>query len=84
MRAQDIVSRHGGDEFTIALPELAHRDHAGQVAQKILVSLAEPFVVEQHEIMLSASIGISIYPDDGCDTETSVSYTHLDVDKRQP
>lgn len=70
LRAQDIVSRHGGDEFTIALPEIAHRDHAGQVAQKILVSLAEPFIVEQHEIMLSASIGISIYPDDGCDTET--------------
>lgn len=70
LRAQDIVSRHGGDEFTIALPELAHRDHAGQVAQKILASLAEPFFVEQHEIMLSASIGISIYPDDGCDTET--------------
>jgi len=70
LRAQDIISRHGGDEFTIALPEIALREHAGQVAQKILASLAEPFFVEQHEIMLSASIGISIYPDDGCDTET--------------
>jgi diguanylate cyclase (GGDEF)-like protein/PAS domain S-box-containing protein len=72
LRHEDIISRLGGDEFVIALPDISRREHAGHVAQKLLASLAEPFFIEHHEVMLSASIGISIFPEDGCDTETLI------------
>jgi diguanylate cyclase (GGDEF)-like protein/PAS domain S-box-containing protein len=72
LRKEDIVSRLGGDEFVIALLDITRREHAGHVAQKLLASLAEPFFIEQHEVMLSASIGISIFPEDGRDTETLI------------
>jgi diguanylate cyclase (GGDEF)-like protein/PAS domain S-box-containing protein len=70
LRNQDVVSRIGGDEFVIALPNISRREHAGHVAQKLLAALAEPFFVEHHEVLLSASIGISIFPEDGRNTET--------------
>ncbi len=70
LRDEDIVARLGGDEFVIALPEITRREHAGQVARKLLATLAEPFFLERHEVLLSASIGISIFPDDGRDTES--------------
>jgi diguanylate cyclase (GGDEF)-like protein/PAS domain S-box-containing protein len=72
LRDEDIISRLGGDEFVIALPDISRLEHAGHVAQKLLAALAEPFFVEQHEITLSASIGISIFPEDGRDTETLI------------
>ncbi|MBK7954001.1 MAG: EAL domain-containing protein [Candidatus Accumulibacter sp.] len=50
--------------------EITRREHAGQVARKLLATLAEPFFLERHEVLLSASIGISIFPDDGRDTES--------------
>ena len=72
LRGEDIVSRLGGDEFVIALFDIKRREHAGNVAQKLLAALAEPFFIEHHEVMLSASIGISIFPEDGRDTETLI------------
>jgi len=72
LRSQDLVSRLGGDEFVIALPDITRSEHAGHVAQKLLAAVAEPFLVEQHEVLLSASIGISVFPDDGRDPETLV------------
>jgi diguanylate cyclase (GGDEF)-like protein/PAS domain S-box-containing protein len=72
LRSEDIISRLGGDEFLIALPDISRLEHAGHVAQKLLAALTEPFFVEQHEVMLSASIGISIFPQDGRDTETLI------------
>ncbi len=70
LRKEDVVCRLGGDEFVIALLDISRREHAGHVAQKLLAAIAEPFFVDKHEVMLSASIGISIFPDDGRDTET--------------
>ncbi|MCB1942100.1 MAG: EAL domain-containing protein [Candidatus Accumulibacter sp.] len=70
LREEDIVARLGGDEFVVALPEISRREHAGHVAKKVLASLAEPFFLEGHEILLSASIGISIFPADGRNVET--------------
>ncbi|MBL8393664.1 MAG: EAL domain-containing protein [Candidatus Accumulibacter sp.] len=70
LREQDIVARLGGDEFVVALPDLIRREQAGQVARKVLARLAEPFFLERHEILLSASIGISVFPEDGRDTES--------------
>jgi len=60
-----VVSRMGGDEFTILLDHLASSEVASRVAQRILNSLSSPFPLEGHEIHLSASIGIALYPNDG-------------------
>jgi len=70
LRDEDVVSRLGGDEFVIALFDINRREDAALVARKILAALAEPFFVEGHEILLSASVGISIFPEDGRDAET--------------
>ena len=72
LRNEDIVARIGGDEFVVALVDVAEREHAAVVAQKILDSLSCPVAVEGHELQISASIGISVYPDDGDDAETLI------------
>ncbi|HQR15070.1 MAG TPA: EAL domain-containing protein [Nitrospira sp.] len=81
VRQSDSVSRHadhepmhalarlGGDEFTILLTALPQPEDAGRVARRILDSLAHPFSIEGHEIFISASIGISIFPSDGSTVE---------------
>ncbi|MBW2426045.1 MAG: GGDEF domain-containing protein, partial [Deltaproteobacteria bacterium] len=61
------VSRIGGDEFTLLLPEISEELDAGRVARRILKALREPFVWEGHEISITASIGIAVYPVDGGD-----------------
>ncbi len=72
LRNEDIVTRIGGDEFVVALVDIAKREHASIVARKILANLAQPVEVHGHELRISASIGISIYPDDGDDAETLI------------
>jgi len=72
LRKEDVVSRLGGDEFVVALFDINRRDDAAVVARKLLAALAEPFFVEKHEVLLSASIGISIFPEDGRDAETLI------------
>ncbi|WP_316364471.1 EAL domain-containing protein [Candidatus Thiodiazotropha sp. CDECU1] len=67
VREMDTVSRLGGDEFTVILPELAESISAATVAGTILTSLARPYVIEGHETQLTASIGITVYPQDGDD-----------------
>ena len=69
LRASDVVARLGGDEFIILLPEIAQAEDATTVAKKLLSALRKPFRVEGREIFTSASIGISLYPDDGDDAE---------------
>ncbi|MFO1195497.1 MAG: EAL domain-containing protein [Burkholderiaceae bacterium] len=62
-----VVSRWGGDEFTVLLPEIGEAYDAGRVAQRILDAFAEPFVVDGREMSVSSSIGIAIYPLNGTD-----------------
>ncbi|WP_019535384.1 EAL domain-containing protein [Paenibacillus ginsengihumi] len=69
VKEKDVVARFGGDEF-ILLTSLAHKDEASQFAQGILELLRDPFVIETQELFVTASIGISIYPDDGRDSDT--------------
>jgi len=70
IRETDVVSRLGGDEFTVLLPDMTDEIHASIIAKNILASLAQPFMLYGHEVYSSASIGITICPDDGEDANT--------------
>lgn len=70
VRSSDTVSRPGGDEFVLVLTEMDEAGHATISAKKALDAVAEPHHIAGHELHLSASIGVSIYPDDGQDAET--------------
>ncbi len=70
VRQNDTVSRLGGDEFVILLSEIEKAQDAALVAQKILHELSLSFTVYGHELNITASIGISVYPDDGNDVQT--------------
>ena len=70
VRDSDTVARLGGDEFVVLLPELAEEHHAASVAQKILTAIAKPFMLIGQEFRVTASIGISTYPQDGLDEQT--------------
>ena len=65
LRRGDTLARLGGDEFTIFLPELQSREDVQVVADKFLECLQEAFILDGHEVNISASIGIAIYPVDG-------------------
>lgn len=67
VRDSDTVSRQGGDEFVILLSEVAHAWDATVCADKILDALRAPHMIDQHEVHVTASIGIVTYPDDGSD-----------------
>jgi diguanylate cyclase (GGDEF)-like protein/PAS domain S-box-containing protein len=69
LRASDTISRIGGDEFSILLPEITGTEAVAGVARKVLESLAKPFRVDGHELYITASVGISCYPNDGDDAE---------------
>jgi diguanylate cyclase (GGDEF)-like protein/PAS domain S-box-containing protein len=70
VRTSDTISRHGGDEFVILLSEIAEAGDAAISAKKILAALAMPHAISERNVHLSASIGISIYPQDGHDADT--------------
>jgi diguanylate cyclase (GGDEF)-like protein len=70
VRDSDTVARLGGDEFVVLLPELEDEKFAAIVAQKILAAAARPFNLMGQEFRVTASIGISTYPQDGLDEQT--------------
>ena len=69
LRASDTISRIGGDEFSILLPEVLTAEAVAGVARKVLESLARPFRIDGHDLFVTASIGISCFPGDGDDAE---------------
>jgi len=72
IRSGDTVARLGGDEFAVILCEIAQGAHAGAIAQKIIDVLSKPFQLDGHEVFISASIGVTIYPGDGADADTLI------------
>jgi diguanylate cyclase (GGDEF)-like protein/PAS domain S-box-containing protein len=70
VRKSDTVARLGGDEFVVLLPEIAKIEDATKVAQKILEAFRTSFVLDDHQIRTTTSIGIALYPEDGGDVET--------------
>ncbi len=77
LREGDTLARIGGDEFMLLLPHIRTRDNAAYIAEKILAALKAPFHLNGHELYISASIGIAIYPDDGVTHETLIK--HADI-----
>jgi diguanylate cyclase (GGDEF)-like protein len=72
IRGSDSVSRQGGDEFVLLLLELERAEDAAVTARRMLEAVAQPHTIDQHELHVTASIGLSIYPDDGLDAETLI------------
>ncbi len=71
--ANVTISRLGGDEFSVILEDVDSVEHTATVAQRILDAIARPFIVDAHEIFVTASMGITVYPNDGADLDNLVS-----------
>jgi diguanylate cyclase (GGDEF)-like protein/PAS domain S-box-containing protein len=72
VRATDTVCRQGGDEFVILLAEIEQPQDAANVAEKLLAAFAAPQLVAGHELHVTLSIGISVYPDDGGNVDAAM------------
>jgi diguanylate cyclase (GGDEF)-like protein/PAS domain S-box-containing protein len=70
----DVLARMGGDEFTLLLANTRSAEAASRVAQRILAALEEPLTLDGHELFISASVGISVYPLDGADAMTLLKH----------
>jgi diguanylate cyclase len=67
LRETDTVARLGGDEYALIIENLAKREHAGLVARKVLDSIAPPVSIDRHEVRVTASVGLALYPKDAED-----------------
>ncbi len=70
LREEDTIARLGGDEFVVLLEESSALQSVNFIAQKILFAIQEPIKIGEHDLYMTASIGISVYPDDGGSAET--------------
>lgn len=77
VRSSDTVSRQGGDEFIILLPEVTRPADAAVTAEKILLALSTPHRIDRQDLHLAASIGIVTYPNDGTEAKTLLKHADL-------
>jgi diguanylate cyclase (GGDEF)-like protein len=79
LRESDVLARQGGDEFLVVLADLKGdpEEAAANVSTKLVEALTLPFVVSGHELRISASVGIAVFPQDGSDTEALLRYADL-------
>jgi diguanylate cyclase (GGDEF)-like protein/PAS domain S-box-containing protein len=73
VRESDTVSRQGGDEFVVLLSEVQRPEDAAVIARKMLQAISLAHSVDQHDLHVTISIGVSVYPDDGLDAETLIT-----------
>jgi diguanylate cyclase (GGDEF)-like protein/PAS domain S-box-containing protein len=74
IRHSDTVGRQGGDEFIVLLSEVARAEDAGLIAEKIRLAVVEPYTVDGHFLHLTASIGVSVFPNDGEDAAALIKF----------
>ncbi len=79
IRAEDTVARFGGDEFMVLLPSISGSSDAGRIGMKIIDALVKPVLCHGHELHITTSIGISIFPSDGTDTDTLVKNADISM-----
>lgn len=72
LRKSDTVARIGGDELLLIVSEIGQPEDADRTAQKILEAFREPFVFNDHQLHITISIGVALYPEDGIDSDTLV------------
>jgi diguanylate cyclase (GGDEF)-like protein/PAS domain S-box-containing protein len=77
LRDSDTLARVGGDEFNLLLPDILGREDAARIAEKILSKLKDPIVLDDYEVVVSFSIGISIYPGDGDDIDQLIKHADM-------
>ena len=77
VRVSDTIARMGGDEFNLIIPDIYYPEYASEVAQKILKEIRRPFTVNGHELNVSTSIGISIFPNDSEEIDTLLRYADI-------
>ena len=79
LRECDTVARLGGDEFMVLLPDIRSASDAGRIGNKIIRTLTEPVNCNGHELHITTSVGISVYPYDGPDAETLVKHADISM-----
>jgi diguanylate cyclase (GGDEF)-like protein/PAS domain S-box-containing protein len=72
VRSSDTVSRQGGDEFVVLLSEVEESEDPALTARRMLQAVAQAHSIDRHDLHVTASIGLSVYPDDGLDAETLI------------
>ncbi len=77
IRHSDTVSRYGGDEFVVLLSEITRAEDAAVIAEKIRLTVMEPYSVDCHYLHLTTSIGVSVYPNDGKDAASLLQYADI-------
>lgn len=77
IREADIVARVGGDEFNILMSDFVNIEDIAVIARKIISAFIQPHIIAEHELHISTSVGISIYPDDSNDIESLLKYADI-------
>ncbi|GGI18660.1 hypothetical protein GCM10008066_15190 [Oxalicibacterium faecigallinarum] len=77
VRDTDTISRMGGDEFVVVLPERTDSGLSTSIVRRLMDAIAQPLTIEGHEFFISSSVGVSVYPADGVEPETLIK--HADI-----
>lgn len=77
IRTSDTLARLGGDEFVVVITRLGEQLNATSVAQKLVDSIQRPFTIKENELHITASVGISLFPNDGTDAETLIRHADM-------